>query len=125
MIYANNLGVYYMIGKEAFYNNTNITSMTIPNSVTTIERGAFDGCVRLTSVIIGNSVTNIGGSAFSRCSSLTSITCYALTPPNLDRYVFDSVNKSCTLLVPAESIKLYQQTPIWKDFQIAAIETKK
>lgn len=112
-----------IIGEEAFYNNS-VTSVIIPNSVTTIEKKAFDGCVRLTSVIIGNRVTTIGAAAFSRCHRLSAITCYALTPPNLDLYVFDSVNKkSCTLFVPAESIELYQQTPIWKDFQIAAIKT--
>ncbi len=46
----------------------------IPNSVTSIESYAFDGCSGLTSVTIPNNVASIGYSAFSGCSSLTSIT---------------------------------------------------
>ena len=52
---------------------SNITDITIPNSVTTIGDMAFIGCTSLTSVTIPNSVTSIGDSAFENCSSLTSI----------------------------------------------------
>ena len=46
----------------------------IPNSVTSIGSGAFEGCTGLTSITIPNSVTSIGTSAFRDCSGLTSIT---------------------------------------------------
>ena len=62
------------IGSNAFYNCTDLTSVTIPNSVTSIGTSAFNGCSGLTSVTIGNSVTSIGGSSFSGCSGLTSVT---------------------------------------------------
>ena len=51
-----------------------LTSINIPNSVTTIGEGAFYGCDSLTSINIPDSVTTIGDSAFNGCSSLTSIT---------------------------------------------------
>ena len=54
--------------------NTEITDLVIPNSVTSIGDYAFDGCSGLTSVTIGNSVTSIGSSAFAYCSGLTSVT---------------------------------------------------
>ena len=60
--------------EAAFLNCTGLTSVTIPNSVTTIGGGAFCNCTGLTSVTIPNSVTSIGGSAFGGCSSLTSVT---------------------------------------------------
>ena len=46
----------------------------IPDSVTSIEEGAFGGCTSLTSITIPDGVTSIGGAAFYECTSLTSIT---------------------------------------------------
>ena len=51
------------IGKGAFEHCTGLTSVTIPNSVTSIGDYAFDGCWGLTSVNIPNSVTSIGDGA--------------------------------------------------------------
>ena len=50
-----------------------LTSVNIPNSVTSIGRYAFCECRSLTSITIPNSVTSIGEYAFSGCSGLTSI----------------------------------------------------
>ena len=61
------------IGDEAFCG-CDITSITIPDSVTTIGDDAFGGCESLTSVTIGDSVTTIGEWAFNYCLSLTSVT---------------------------------------------------
>jgi hypothetical protein len=52
------------IGDNAFRNRTNITGVTIPNSVTSIRRGAFEG-TGITSITIPNSVTFIGNYAFA------------------------------------------------------------
>ena len=62
-----------IIGVNAFWGCNHLTSITLPDSVTSIGNSAFQYCNHLTSVIIGNSVTSIGNSAFSNCSSLTSI----------------------------------------------------
>ena len=58
----------------AFYNNKNITSVTLPNTIEEIGSYAFENCSNLTSITIPASVTSIGNSAFSQCGSLTSIT---------------------------------------------------
>ena len=62
------------IGDYAFWNCTGLTSITIPNSVTSIGDYAFYNCSSLTSATIGNSVTSIGNFAFGYCTSLTSVT---------------------------------------------------
>ena len=61
------------IYSKAFYGNTTIKVVIIPNSVKSIGSEALDGCRALTSVVIGDSVTSIGNSAFSSCSSLKSV----------------------------------------------------
>ena len=61
------------IGYAAFYD-CSMTSISIPNSVTSIGVWAFGSCDGLTSISIPNSVTSIGESAFRDCSSLTSMT---------------------------------------------------
>ena len=61
------------INERAFYGCERLTSVVIPDSVTSIGIWAFAYCGSLTSVTIGNSVTSIGGYAFYNCSSLTEI----------------------------------------------------
>ena len=62
------------IGWGAFNGCFGLTSITIPNSVTSIGDHAFSFCTGLTSITIPNSVTSIGNSAFSGCDNLISIT---------------------------------------------------
>ncbi len=62
------------IGNYAFWECSNLQSVTIPNSVTSIGIGAFYSCSNLQSVNIPNSVTGIGNNAFENCSSLQSVT---------------------------------------------------
>jgi hypothetical protein len=61
-----NIGIYA-------FSATTLSSVTIPNSVTSIGRGAFDYFTNLTSVKIPDSVSSIGGDAFYGCTSLTSV----------------------------------------------------
>ncbi|MBQ4065395.1 MAG: leucine-rich repeat domain-containing protein, partial [Clostridia bacterium] len=61
------------IGRDAFWYCTVLTSVIIPDSVTSIEGFAFSNCSALTSVTIPDSVTSIGRNAFA-ASGLTSVT---------------------------------------------------
>ena len=56
-----------------FGNIKGITSIKIPNSVTSIGEYVFSGCIGLTSIEIPNSVTRIGNRAFSGCTGIQTI----------------------------------------------------
>jgi hypothetical protein len=81
----NNLPVT-SIGTNAFYEATNLTSVTIPNSVTNIGNYAFDGDASLTSVAIGTNIFSIGEYAFAGCTGLSSIT----LPDSITNIGFDA-----------------------------------
>ncbi len=61
------------IGKGAFEFCPSLTSLSIPQSVTSINDYAFYGCTGLTKIIIPDSVTFIGDSVFYGCAGLTSV----------------------------------------------------
>ena len=70
-----------------------LTSVELPNSVTSIGNQTFRYCSSLTSVEIGNSVTSIGDHAFLQCSSLTSVEI-----PNSVTSIGSSAFQSCQSL---------------------------
>ena len=79
--------------------DTEITNLVIPNSVTSIGRYAFSGCSGLTSVTIPNSVTSIGESAFKRCTGLTSVT-IPNSVTSIDWYAFSGCSGLTSVTIP-------------------------
>ena len=80
------------IGDSAFFNCKNLTSVTLPESVTSIGVRAFCSCSNsLTTIAIPSSVTSIGNYAFQNCYKLSSI----VIPENVTKfgnYVFYNCN---------------------------------
>ena len=87
------------IGIRAFEGCTGLTSITIPDSVTKIGSGAFDGCTGLSSVVIPDSVTEIGDSAFEGCTDLTSIVIPA-SVTKIDDRTFDGCTGLTSIVIP-------------------------
>lgn len=61
------------IGIGAFHECTSLVSINIPNNITSIGPETFKYCSSLVRIVIGSSVTTIGNQAFYKCSSLTSV----------------------------------------------------
>ena len=87
------------IAGDAFSNCIGLTSIFIPNSVTTIGENAFERRVGLTSVTIPNSVTSIGKSAFSDCSGLTSVT-IPCSVTSIGEWAFSDCNSLTSVTIP-------------------------
>ena len=109
------------IGNNAFRGCSGLTSVSIGNSVTSIGYTAFYGCTSLTNVTIPTNVTSIDSYAFNNCTSLTSVTVNALTPPNLGISVFGNTN-DCPIYVHCDSVNSYINS--WPDIatRIKSIE---
>ena len=84
---------------RTFSDCHNLTSIVIPNSVTSIGVVAFYGCNRLTSITIPDSVTSIGGQAFEGCDGLTSITIPSGVT-SIDYYAFRTCNSLTSITIP-------------------------
>ncbi|MBR2901126.1 MAG: leucine-rich repeat domain-containing protein [Clostridia bacterium] len=70
------------IGKNAFRDSHNITSVEIPDSITAIGSFAFQDCWSLSSINIPKSVTSMGAAVFAFCYDLTRINCEAEEKPS-------------------------------------------
>lgn len=88
-----------VIDPVAFCNNSAVTSVTIPDSVTAIPDYAFGYCSQLTNISIPNSVTFIGFSAFNSCTSLKSITLPS-SLSTIQSYAFYNCENLKTIRIP-------------------------
>jgi hypothetical protein len=77
-----------------------LTSVVIPNTVTTIGSGAFTGCTKLTSVTLPAGLTTIEDSLFRECTALTSITLPA-TVKTIGPNAFNSCKALTSISLPA------------------------
>jgi len=100
----------YFIYLSQYYEG----SYTIPNGISKVHQGSFENCSGLTSVEMPDSVTSIGGYAFSGCTSLTSVTVRAATPPTLGGSVFP--NSIVGIYVPSDSVDVYKAASGWRNY---------
>ena len=87
------------IGPDAFYNCTNLSSVTIPSCVKRIGLEAFSGCSGLTNVTMFANITNIAPYAFENCSGLKSVT-IPNSVTNIPYYAFKNCSGLTNVTIP-------------------------
>lgn len=130
------------IENQAFYQNTDITSVEIAASVTNIGPSAFHACTNLSEIhfaedsklttistaafygtnikeiTIPETVTLMVSGSFDKCANLTSITMLSKTPCSISRKMFDDILKEgkVTIYVPADALEAYKTASRWSDY---------
>jgi len=127
------------LGKLAFESKS-VTSVKIPDSVTSIGEGAFGNCSQLTEITLPNGVTKIGKGAFMMsglreitipssvksmgdmvfyvCLSLSSVTFKSKKPPTFGTEMFVACPNLNTIYVPKGAKSAYEKVDALKGFTI-------
>ena len=88
------------IGEQAFFYCSNLTNVSIPNTVTKILDTAFSGCSSLTNVKLSSNLMSISYYAFENCSSLANITIPEKVD-TIDLGAFCGCSSLTSLIIPA------------------------
>ena len=117
------------IGENAFKDNQDITSITIPEGITAIGDNAFSGCIGLVMINIGKDVQSIGNKAFANIGTASSgarrrsdesalvVNCYAESVPLTALDAFENTPiETGKLLVDDKLIEDFKATAPWSGF---------
>ena len=108
-----------VIGDYAFCGNVRLSgTIEIPQDVTTISMGLFEGCSQLEGIVFHKNTDRINESAFSGCYQLNSIVCKSIVPPTIEASAFNGVAKDNFVVeVPESSVADYTLAPNWSEFK--------
>ncbi|MBR5698274.1 MAG: C10 family peptidase, partial [Prevotella sp.] len=116
------------IGDRAFFDWYYMTSLTIPEGVTSIGNIVFRDCFNLYKVVLPSTVTSFGDYVFSNCQQLSAVCSYIKNPPAISDYTFvtmvwnnetqqyDEVPLPATLYVPIGTKAKYEAIRGWTMF---------
>lgn len=103
-----------LIKDQCFYKCANITSITIPDSVVTIEQTACRVGINLQRVDVGSGVTTIGQSAFYADNNSNLVLIFrSVVPPTISSNTFGSVRGQ--FYVPDDSVEDYKAAQYWSN----------
>lgn len=98
---------------DYMFSKCKLSSITLPNNITSIGKCAFSGCSSLTSVNIPKGVTSIGDDAFQDCYNLTTIVSELEEPITVSLWLFKSISPNAKLIVPKGTKAAYQAEEGW------------
>jgi hypothetical protein len=119
-IYSSSGGILYNKNKSELVKfPPGRSSIVIPSGVDSIRHYAFYACNELTSVTIPKSLTKIGYNAFEKSPNIKTIINHNPVPQSMDPNMFDEeVEEGATLYVPRNSVAAYKASVGWGEFKI-------
>ncbi len=104
--------------KDGAFAGQSFFTVDVPDNVTTIENRAFNNLARLKTIKFGKNIDYIGEYALGDCISLQTFVCLTPTPPEVSENTFSGLYFDKVILeVPAQSVELYRNTPVWNQFR--------
>ena len=106
----------------AFFGCSSLTKVVIPDNVNEIQKTAFLGCTSLTEATIGRSVKIIGEKCFDGCEKLATVICKGESPARLGVGAFmkDEEHSGTkyinSIKVPTTAVSAYESADGWKYF---------
>lgn len=117
--WQNGMNVYYKDNICFGYNaNNTSTSYTITSGTRLIASKAFENNTRITTVNLPASITSINSYAFDGCNKVSTFKCLATTPPTLGINALGTIGSSTTLSikVPSASVNTYKSASGWRSY---------
>lgn len=107
-----------LLGGKAFMRCQNLSGeIKIPSSIVTVPAHCFQDCPLITSVILPEALTTIDEDAFTNDIYIKTIVCENPEPPHLDANAFRNVVKTqINVEVPKEGLQLYKKNRTWSEF---------
>ena len=97
------------IAPKALKNSKKLQSIVIPDTITEIGEGSFEGCTALKNITIGKNVTTIGKNAFKNCKKLKKITVKSTKLIKVGKSALSGVHKKCVIKVPKKKLTAYKK----------------
>lgn len=110
------------IGDRAFYYCSNITQIDCGSGVKTLGASVFSTCELLEKVILGPNVTSVGQYCFYGCGVLSEIHLPTTTPPTGAYSMLEGVPDTCKIYIPSGSINAYSSAKYWSDYSSMFVE---
>ena len=110
-------GKLMIIGDSAFAKCTSLTdTIALPEGVTTIRKGGFDGCETVSCVVLPSTLKKLEARALASLTNLKSIVSKASTPPTCDATTFEATPTAIPVYVPCGSVGAYKEAEVWSSF---------
>ena len=102
------------MGEYCFADCNSLTSITLPEGITSLMNCCFSGCSSLTNISFPSSLKKLYDNIFKYATQNKRIIINATTPPDIRSYGdYTLIDSNCTLYVPKNYLATYKNTSPW------------